>query len=71
VPKRAQLFSLGVPISVVGTFENHHIIINPFNLGWYIVRLTYAGYDYLAEKITKKHTPEDGSDICSREIFNN
>jgi len=71
VPKKAQLFSLGIPMRVVGTFENHQIITDPYNLGWYILRLTYAAYVYVLEKITEKHTPEDGSDICNRDIINN
>ena len=71
VPKRAQLFSLGIPMRVVGTFENHYIITDPYNIGWFILRLTYAAYTYILEKITEKHTPEDGSDICNRDIINN
>jgi len=54
---------------VVGTFEDHHIITDPYNLGRYILRVAYAGFTYISEKITGNYKPEDGSDICNREIF--
>lgn len=68
LPKRTQLFSLGIPVRVVGTVENHHTITDPYNVGWYLYRLVYAGYGFIAEKLTNKFPPEDGSDLCGKEI---
>ena len=69
VAKKTPLINLGIPIRVVGTFENHHVITDPYNLGWYILRYTYSGFTYISEKITGNYKPEDGSDICNREII--
>jgi len=71
IPKKPQLFSLGIPIRVVGTFENHHIIIDLYNVGWYIARLGYSGMEYTMKFFGKKYIPADGSDICNKDIINN
>jgi len=69
VAKQTQLINLGIPIRVVGTFEDRHIITDPYNLGWYILRYTYSGFTYISEKITGNYKPEDGSDICNQDII--
>jgi len=69
VAKKTQLINLGIPIRVVGTFEDHHVITDPYNLGWYILSYTYSLSTYIFEKITGNYKPEDGSDICNREII--
>ena len=69
VAKKTQLINLGIPIRVVGTFEDHNVITDPYNIGWYILTLTIGVYDIISQKITGNYKPEDGSDICNREII--
>ena len=69
IAKKTQLINFGIPIRVVGTFEDHHIVTDPYNIGLYIVRYTYSLSTYIFEKITRNYKPEDGSDICNREII--
>ncbi|MEE8043578.1 MAG: AsmA family protein [Thermodesulfobacteriota bacterium] len=68
LPKRPQhLFSLGIPITVTGTFENYRISTNVFKLSWFAVRIYYFTIDYLRRWLKK--VPSDGSDICGKMDF--
>jgi hypothetical protein len=68
LPKRPQhLFSLGIPITVTGTFENYRISTNVFKLSWFAVRFYYFTIDYLRRWLKK--VPSDGSDICGKMDF--
>ena len=69
LPKRPQLFSLGIPITVTGTFENYRISTNVFQLYWLTVRIYYFAIDYLLQWFSENKVPSDGSDICGKMDF--
>jgi len=69
IAKKTQLINFGIPIRVVGTFEDHHIVTDPYNIGKYVLRYTYSLSTYIFEKISKNYKPEDGSDICNKDII--
>lgn len=68
IPKRPQLFDLGIPIGVTGEFNNYKINPDVLNIGWYVVRVFYTSMEYILKLFGKDLIPEDGSDICSRYV---
>jgi len=64
LPKRPQFFSLGIPMTVTGTFDDYQISTNVFQLYWFGVRIYHFTINYLLQGLWKKQVPIDGSDIC-------
>jgi hypothetical protein len=64
LPKRPQFFSLGIPMTVTGTFDDYQISTNVFQLYWFAVRIYHFTINYLLQGLRGKQVPIDGSDIC-------